>query len=63
MWWRKFGSVLLDFVNELGEAFFRERKIPRRTWSGGVVAADILCVGLCFQIIQYSTLTQIQPKL
>lgn len=40
----RFGSVLLDFDCAEGDDFLRWRKMPRRTWSGGVVAADILKV-------------------
>ena len=38
---RRLGSVLLDADEEEGDAFFRWRRMPRRTWSGGVADADI----------------------
>ena len=39
---RRLGSVLLDADEEEGDAFFRWRRMPRRTWSGGVADADMV---------------------
>jgi len=50
MYCRRFGSLLLDDCDAGGDDFFNWRRIPRSTWSGCVVDADIVdCLSMKLQ--------------